>query len=56
MNSVFDKVRTKISNGRPERKDVTARIEEWKKRQAEEDLKNESLPKNQRTLVYRPID
>ena len=54
MNSVFDKVRTTISNGRPERKDVTARIQEQIRKQAEEDLKNQSLPREQRTIVYHP--
>ena len=54
MRSIFDTPSVTISNGRPERKDVTARLEEWKKRQDEEDLKNESLPLSQRTLVYHP--
>jgi len=31
-----------ISNGRPERKDITARIEEMKRKQDEEDKKAES--------------
>jgi hypothetical protein len=31
-----------VSNGRPERKDLTEQIEEWKRKQAEDDKKAEA--------------